>query len=55
VAVHLAADALLGAYVVLLARSQQTVTDRRSKVVYLPARPVVAVPADAAYLQRSAN
>jgi hypothetical protein len=57
-AVHLVADALLGGYIVLLARSQQTVTERRSKVVYLPSRPVVAVPAEyaeAAYLQRSAN
>jgi hypothetical protein len=55
-ALHLVTDALLISYVVLLARGQQQAVEHRSKVVYLPPRQVVAVPAEpAAHLQRSAN
>jgi DNA-binding transcriptional ArsR family regulator len=54
VALHLLADAALAAYLVLLARNQHAAVERRAKVVYLPARPVVSR-VEPAYLQRSAN
>jgi hypothetical protein len=53
-AVHLVADVMLAGYVVALVRSRQTVTDRRSKVVYLPRQVTPVAPAPV-YLQRSAN
>jgi len=54
VVLHVLVDLALGAYVVLLVRTQQAVVERRSKVVYLP-RPVTPVALEPAYLQRSAN
>jgi hypothetical protein len=51
---HVTADVLLAGYTLLLIRAQRAVSERRSKVVYLP-RQVTPVAAETAYLQRSAN
>jgi small neutral amino acid transporter SnatA (MarC family) len=53
VALHLATDALLAGYVVVLIRTHRP-ADHRSTVVYLP-RPVTTLMVEPAYLQRSAN
>jgi hypothetical protein len=53
---HLVADLLLGAYLVLLVRTQGAGAERHSPVIYLPqATPLPLVMPEAAYLRRSAN